>query len=240
MKTNIFKITAIMLILAGSFSSCRKNTDSKYKICYENLPEEGVCGCKNPLKDLPWLKEYLESPLQLNETFIYIYKYKYGTCFRLDQPAYSNPYMDFRNCEGEKINRMGWNTSFYELLNIKQEFEIQDMENIYRKYKDGFVIDILPEKGFCNCSYPLTDLPWLENFISKYHDFDIYIDLGTYKYGTCIELRLRDENGPCLTVFKNCSGDTLGEVDSFVQNFYREFEIDYKNKQYYYRINCYP
>jgi len=123
---------------------------------------------------------------------------------------------------------------------MEQELEIQNMEEIYRKYSDGsVVVENFPEEGFCNCDYPLTDLPWLENFISTNHDFRISIELGTCKHGTCFSFYLSDDDGPYLLIYKNCKGETLGLIDSFIQNFFREYEVDYENKQLIYHINCY-
>jgi hypothetical protein len=46
-----FRILAILLMLAGSVSSCSK--------------KEPVCNVNNPLTDLPWLKEFIHGSEQM-------------------------------------------------------------------------------------------------------------------------------------------------------------------------------
>ena len=70
MKTNILKLAVILLIFAGSLSSCEKNKGNKM-----------VCNVKNPLTDLPWLKDKvaeLTSLYQGQSSHIAIWQCTYG------------------------------------------------------------------------------------------------------------------------------------------------------------------
>ena len=103
MKPKIFKFAALLLIVAGSFCSCREDCS-----CSENNPKEQVCNVDNPLTDLLWLKEIIDE-IKGNteaESFkVYQCTYKYGTGFLIEVGVVNtyNYRYSLRNCEGISI-----------------------------------------------------------------------------------------------------------------------------------------
>jgi len=107
----------------------------------------------------------------------------------------------------------------------------------------------LPKENVCTISNPLTDLPWLKEYIdeiknrSKDH---VSIFLCSYKNGTGFLLQtacpygVYCDAGPSF-ILKNCEGETLCTTDgSNVINCREEFEVDFNNKILIYEINCHP
>jgi hypothetical protein len=84
MKTHFLKLMAFVLILIPILSSCEK---------------ELVCGVKNPVKELSWLKEIIDN--NSHDTKIYQCTYKYGTGFLVDPCASCmDAGFTFFNCDG--------------------------------------------------------------------------------------------------------------------------------------------
>jgi hypothetical protein len=99
-----FRILTILLILAGSVSSCSK----------KESPKEPVCNVNNPLTDLPWLKErvndYNEDAKAGNKRHAQIYQctYKDGTGFLVDDIVGSpDAALQLFNCEGVPLCTIG-------------------------------------------------------------------------------------------------------------------------------------
>ena len=74
MKTTLIKVTAILIAFTASFSSCDDNCGCKKT---ENLPQEKICDVQNPLKDLPWLKKYINDVIKNGEFGAAIYLCSY-------------------------------------------------------------------------------------------------------------------------------------------------------------------
>ncbi len=104
MKANIFKTTIILLTLIGGFSSCSQ----------KECPKETVCNVNNPLTDLSWLKElvnsYNDDVKAGYKRHIQIYQcsYKNGTGFLVDDcVGCSDPSFVLYNCEGLTLCTIG-------------------------------------------------------------------------------------------------------------------------------------
>ena len=110
MKTNILKLTAILLLMVGVFSFCKEKEETQEKL------KEKVCNVENPVTDLPWLKEIIDGFENFAETMkhnthakIYQCDYKDGIGFLLEMCAEcSNARYSFRNCEGVVLCREGF------------------------------------------------------------------------------------------------------------------------------------
>ena len=94
MKKKILSIAIlVVLVLLCQFSSCRKPYPA--------------CDVKNPLTDLPWLKELTDSYEKGAQPFhvkIYQSTYRDGACFLLDLHVGSpDNYLWVRNCDGETV-----------------------------------------------------------------------------------------------------------------------------------------
>ncbi|MCL2327079.1 MAG: hypothetical protein FWC39_01060 [Bacteroidetes bacterium] len=116
MRTNILKITALLVIIAGCISACN---DPKPQPGGNENPEDTtqitdttkiVCEFENPLTDLSWLKEKIEEfnlLIQENPNLsIAIYQCTYGNeeiGFLIDK-GNTKP---FYNCKGEVLCTMG-------------------------------------------------------------------------------------------------------------------------------------
>ena len=102
MNFNIIKLAAILLMLAGSFLSCK---DKNEKQCTEN--ECNVC---DPLTDLPWMKEvikknFLEIPGYTFHKKIYQCTYKNGIGFVVEWCATTcdDVGSTLFSCDGEEL-----------------------------------------------------------------------------------------------------------------------------------------
>ena len=74
-KTDFFKYTAILLVLAGSFYSCREKEEPKYDI-FENH-DIFACGVNDPLQNIEWLKEYCDNIKEKKE-FLSVHVHLYS------------------------------------------------------------------------------------------------------------------------------------------------------------------
>ena len=104
MNANILRYTVVVLLLAGSFSSCSQN----------ECPKETVCDMNNPLTDLPWLKEYCEN-IKENQDYLSVYIYLFKVIDTGDHLfkmsiSYSDfeysPFLyseDWRDCTGKLV-----------------------------------------------------------------------------------------------------------------------------------------
>jgi len=104
MKINILKLTAFLLILLGSFSSCEKKESTN----------NNACEFENPMTDLPWLKEYcdkLQENQKISKIRIDLYKitgkdeYVFKTVTEIPTMSPS-VWVDWKNCSGETIFTM--------------------------------------------------------------------------------------------------------------------------------------
>jgi hypothetical protein len=124
MKTDVFKITVIILLLAGSISSCSKKESP-----------EPWCDVNNPLTDLPWLKEFVHSSEQMPGMFKDISQCTYNNgiegflitpcvnCFSYVIVLYS--------CDGTVLQETGEGTSTEAFF---EEWNIKDMKIIWKNY----------------------------------------------------------------------------------------------------------
>ena len=122
-KFSFLGLVAVLLLLAGSYTSCTKK---KEKQCIEN--ECNVC---NPLTDLPWLKEYIKELKKGKIAIVlFICSYKNGTGFLFFFPCPPGIYCDagpsyvLKNCGGETLCI----TDGSNVIECQKEFEI-DFKN---------------------------------------------------------------------------------------------------------------
>jgi hypothetical protein len=124
MKTHFLKLMAFVLILIPILSSCEK---------------ELVCGVKNPVKDLPWLKETVHGIKRdilagfSHHVKIYQCTYRDGDGFLLDM-CVKCPDAGYllTNCEGENLCVM-WGETGDPCTEYKVDFDNKQL--IWKIYR---------------------------------------------------------------------------------------------------------
>ena len=107
MKTNMLKITALLVIIVSCMLAC--NDPKPEPKGDENPKDSVICEFENPLTDLLWLKDKVDEitlQFQDNPLHIAIYQCTYGdeeTGFLIDKGNIKS----FYNSEGEILCAMG-------------------------------------------------------------------------------------------------------------------------------------
>ena len=104
----------------------------------------------------------------------------------------------------------------------------------------------LPEEKVCDFTNPLTDLPWLKEYIDevKEQERSIAIFTCSYRNGTGFLFYTGcPKNVYCITgpsiALKNCEGETLCVTfGANVMNCEEEFDVDFNNITLIYEVNC--
>jgi len=109
-------LSAVLLMLVGGLASCNEKNTNNYK---------KVCNVKNPLADLPWLREFIEIGGPFPGMLVNIYQCTYndGAVGFLINPAFNSfyPIIELYNCEGELLDYAGWGSweKLFEKWNVK-------------------------------------------------------------------------------------------------------------------------
>ncbi|MCL2436081.1 MAG: hypothetical protein FWD09_08125 [Lentimicrobiaceae bacterium] len=162
-KLNI-EITLNSVIVTEQWSIAlmveKLNEKSSVKLNVKTIPFK-VCNVSNPLTDLPWLKEIVDEieyeqteGIDVHHARIYQCNYKDGIGFFMNLTiGWTDNLIYFRNCEGERLCKVG------RYDNTCTELEV-DFEN-----------KILIWETFPQCDFddPL-DLPWLQKMIDFYQN----------------------------------------------------------------------
>jgi len=156
MKT--FKLTAILLMMAGGFYSCTGDSKSSSEFP-EGSTQKQTGDVNHPLPDLPWLKAKVDEITllsQSNSMRIAIYQCTYGdgnTGFLIDQGNIK----PFYNYNGDVLCTMGGAVGeTCSELNI----DFENKQLIWR-VENGFV------NGICEFDNPLEDLLWLREIVEE-------------------------------------------------------------------------
>ena len=128
---NTFFLLVIALAVAGCNSSIEDNSN-------EDTAEK-VCNCKNPVKDLPWLKKIVED-IEKNmkngltlETVIYQCTYNDGTeGFYRNHYGLASEASTLYDCEGNILE----NFTSANHKDFEDKWNIQNLKVIWKNFKD--------------------------------------------------------------------------------------------------------
>jgi hypothetical protein len=146
---SFFTRALIIILFLPLLTTCSRDQDPP------NPPDppSGPCGVKDPLNDLPWLKNIKNSttpPGMLYEgARIYSYVYNGSIVFYIPNPASSASPRNVYNCAGEVI--IGPSSPEADWVNFRQKRNSESL---------------LWSKPICGAADPVNDLPWLKNMIS--------------------------------------------------------------------------
>ena len=173
-KICFLKITAIMLVLAGIFSSCGKRAEKEEQNNEEKENEErkyegyknydvSACGIIDPLQNIEWLKEYCESLdfQYFSRVRILLYKvidtdeHLFKICISYSDFEYSPfPYSEYwRNCIGNLI--FVTNSGIPPIPELVEEF-LKDKEYVAELF--DYVMPL------CGVNDPLQNIEWLKEY----------------------------------------------------------------------------
>ena len=143
MKTKFNTLTAILLIFAGILTSCDKINEifGLSENGNTNNEKEMICNFKDPLTDLPWLKEYINTGRRLpgmytiSGMYINIFQCTYndGIVGFLIDPCVNCflPNIMLYSCEGVLLASAQWG-DFEELF---EEWNVKNKELIWTNIK---------------------------------------------------------------------------------------------------------
>ena len=128
----ILVMSVVLVMIAGSFSSCAKNEDSSK--C-KDANNQCMCNVNYPLTDLPWLKEWVDRakkrPGLLTE--IYLCNYNDGIDGFLIKPCINcqDPFAFLYSCEGTFLYDFQTPESW---VAFAKEWNIKNLELIWKNF----------------------------------------------------------------------------------------------------------
>jgi len=143
---------------------------------YRELKHLLGCNVENPLTDLPWLKEMIDTYKDFRNAKIYMTTYRDGTIF-MEIGTFGSADNRFYNCTGEEICT---NSS---VIRCDPELNI-DRENMKPIWDSALLQP-------CVFDDPLMDLPWLVQWVD---DRRRRVEEGWWKYARLYQCTFREGN----------------------------------------------
>ena len=186
-------------------------------IDFENraLIREEPCDFNNPLTDLPWLKEIVDAAEAGATEYLRIYQcdYRDGIGFLMELFSEASEFeYSFRNCKGVVL--------------------CEDEGIACPKLNINFENKELMWERACYFINPLTDLPWLKEFIENTEVEPTYkgIKISQYNYKDGIGFWIEYCCYPCFEYsgeFRNFEGEILVNFYGYFTHEWEELNIDY-------------
>ena len=217
MKTKMFKIAAIFLLLAGSFSSCGWPESTKNLDYGKKIPPCHPCdlSCKPYFGIPPWVDKEIFEWME-NEIYgrIFMCDYKDGRGFLLEQfeNSIDEPVYSFRSCDGTVLYEEEKNS----IEDTYPELNIKNKRLLMRKFPLCWEEEETPNEFLCDVINPFT-LPQVKEFTYRceVRNCPKTVSICTYKNGVGYFLKehiLMPSAQPHYE-FLDCYGDLLCQTE---------------------------